>query len=109
MRGTGTTAEVFAHFMQTIVDSVQERSVVLQGLDLPYENERYELWDNLNSHNSPIVQMALYGRPGNNFRISSINRPPYQPKYGPIEYKICEMIHELQIDSQAEWDTDRLE
>ena len=109
LRGTGTTAEVFAHFMQTIVDSVEERSVTLRELDLPYENERYVLWDNLNSHNSPIVQMVLYGRPDRNVRFSSINRPPYQPKYGPIEYKICDVIHELQMDSQAEWDTDRLE
>ena len=94
VRGTGTTVEVFAHFVKTIVDSVEERSTVLQQLNLLYK-KRYLLWDNLNSHNSPIVQTGLYGRPVRIVLFYIINCPPYQPKYGPIEYKICNVIHEL--------------
>ena len=79
-RGTGTTVEVFAYFMQTIVDSVEEQSTVLQQLNLLYK-KRYLLWDNLNSHNSPIVHMVLYGRLGCTVGFSSIILSPYQPKY----------------------------
>ena len=53
--------------------------------------------------------MMLYCRPGYSGRFSSINCPPYQPKYGPIEDKICDIIYKLQMDSRVRWDTDRLE
>ena len=59
VRGTGATAEVLAHFMGTIVNSVQERSALFQNINLPFKRERFVSWDNLTSHNSPIVQMAL--------------------------------------------------
>ena len=39
VRGTSTTAEVFAHFMGVIVNSIQERSVLLQNLNLPFKIE----------------------------------------------------------------------
>ena len=55
VRGTGTTAEVFAHFILSIVDSVQERSVLLQNNNLSFDNERFVLWDNLSVHLSPLV------------------------------------------------------
>ena len=53
--------------------------------------------------------MALYDHPGQNVRFSLINRALYQLKYKPIEYKICDVIHELEMDSGEDWTTDRLE
>ena len=40
---------------------------------------------------------------------TSVPRPPYQPKYGPIEHNICDLIHELQVESTPDWDTATLE
>ena len=109
VRGTGTTAEVFFNFLQTIIDSVENRSSILHQLNLPFNQYRVFLWDNLNSHSSPLVAMTLYGHPGPRNRFSSVNKPPYQSKYGSIEYKICDLIHELQMEACHDWDIDILE
>ena len=34
-----------------------------------------------------------------------IPRPPYQPKFGPIEYAICQVVAELQQDANTDWTT----
>ena len=60
IRGTGTTKEVFTHFIGIIVIDVQEQSIVLADNDLPFDKEVFMLWDNLNSPLSPLVQMTLY-------------------------------------------------
>jgi len=41
--------------------------------------------------------------------FSIVPRPPYHPKYGPIEYKICEVMEKIRIKKEENWDLNRLE
>jgi hypothetical protein len=108
IKGSGTTVQVFAQFIETINTAIETRSGGLLQRGLPVDRDRVYLWDNLNSHLAPMVAMVLYGHQGNH-KFTSINRPPYQPKYGPIEYKICDLLHELKMESKPDWTTDILE
>ena len=36
-------------------------------------------------------------------------RPAYQPKYGPIEYKICDLIQNIIYKSQRQMSIDEME
>lgn len=86
VRNTGTTALVFADFIEHICNDIETNAMV-GDLD----TERVFLWDNLASHHSPVVVNTVENRVGP-CTFSIIPRPPYQPKYGPIEYKICDTI-----------------
>ncbi len=33
----------------------------------------------------------------------------YHPKYGPIEYKICEVMEKIWLKKEENWDLNRLE
>jgi hypothetical protein len=35
--------------------------------------------------------------------------PLYHPKYGPIEYKICEVMEKIRLKKEENWDLNRLE
>jgi hypothetical protein len=108
VRGSGTTVLVFSQFVTMINQAIETRTLGLLQLGIPVDFDRIYLWDNLNSHLSPMVAMVLYGHQGNH-QFTSINRPPYQPEYGPIEYKICDLLHELKMASRPNWTTDILE
>ena len=72
---------------------------------------RIFLWDNLNSHLAPIVGQTIHEHtvgPGPVI-FSSCPRPPYQPKYGPIEYVICQVTSKAAKEVQANWTTQDLE
>jgi hypothetical protein len=106
VRGTGTTIQVFDELIKSINASIEARVVAF--LEFPMDRHRVYLWDNLNSHLAPLIAQTLYGHIGE-CRFTSVQRPPYQPKYGPIEYKICDLIHQLQVESRPDWDTATLE
>ena len=72
------------------------------------DNFRVLLWDNLNSHLSAFVLETVESCPGLR-RFFSVARPSYQPKYGPIEYKICDLTKSVQLESQEEWTLANLE
>jgi hypothetical protein len=77
-REGGTTQVRFAAFVDHVLQQLE-----LSGLQ--NDNDRILMWDNLQSHLTPFIYQTVYGRPSpNRFRI--VRRPPYQPKYGPIEY-----------------------
>ena len=46
---------------------------------------------------------------GGSQRFTIVPRPPYQPKYGPIEYKICDLLEAVKIKSKEEWTLQDLE
>jgi hypothetical protein len=48
------------------------------------------------------VAQTVEGRPTVNW-FSIVHRPPYQPKYGPIEYVFCELAAELEKLVQPDW------
>jgi hypothetical protein len=69
---------------------------------------RIFIWDNLAAHHSRYVHNTVANRVGpSNFSI--IPRPPYYPKYGPIEYKICEVMEKIRLNKEEDWDLNRLE
>ena len=57
---------------------------------------------------SHLVAQIVKGRQGPTV-FSFVPRPPYQPKYGPIEYAICDLVGHLAIEAQANWTTELLE
>ena len=80
---------VYADFIDDICNDLEQNP-------LPHDNERYFLWDNLALHGTAFVNFTLELRPTRNqFRFIAIPRPPYQPKFAPIEYVFCQIGNEL--------------
>ena len=80
---------VYAEFIDEICSDIEQNP-------LPSDNERYFLWDNLALHGTAYVNYTLEMRPTRNiFRFVAIPRPPYQPKFAPIEYVFCQIANEL--------------
>jgi len=100
---TGTTALDTRNFLNTILTNL-ENNPAPSGVD----NHRVILCDNLNSHKSPIVTHVVEQCPSPN-RFQLVYRPPYQPKYGPIEYVFAEIGKQLEKIVQLTWNTARLE
>jgi hypothetical protein len=95
--GIGTTAEVFADFVNEICEDLENNPAPGN-----VNNWRCFLWDNLAAHLSPLLVQTVEARPSpNHFFI--VPRPPYQPKYGPIKYIFCELAGELQKRIQPNW------
>lgn len=98
----GTTTNVFRDFCDEICTDIENNRV------MPTDIHRIFLWDNLPAHHSTYVNQTVTGR-GGPVRFSIVARPPYHPCFGPIENKICDLIHDLSINKQPTWDTARLE
>ena len=68
-------------------DFINEICTDIETNPLPSDNERFFLWDNLALHGTAYVTYTLEMRPlRHQFRFVAIPRPPYQPKFAPIEY-----------------------
>jgi len=70
------------------------------------DDHRVFLWDNLSAHHSAYMHETVTNCAGPR-RFSIVPRPQYHPKFGPIEYKICEVT--LRIKLKKEGDMDDLE
>jgi transposase len=93
----GTNQVEFASFVDYVLTDI-ETNPVPNGND----DSRLLLWDNLAAHLTALVYQTVQGRPTPNvFEI--VARPPYQPKYGPIEYIFCELGDELRRRSRPHW------
>ena len=102
VRGPGTTAIIFHDFIDSICSDIEQH-----GHDVTDEH-RIFIWDNLAAHNTAYVHDMVVGRPGpRNFTI--LPRPQYHPKYGPIEYKICDLMARIILAKQHNWDLNILE
>ena len=101
-RLAGTSAETFASFADEVCTSIETNRI--PGTD----DHRVNLWDNLNSHHSPIVAQTVEARNAGT-RFSIVPRVPYQPKIGPIEYKICDLVTAVRDQARKEWDVNDLE
>lgn len=93
---------IFAEFLEHICNDI-ETNPVPGGYDL----QCYFLWDNLSVHNTAIVENTLEIRPTNHSFVA-IPRPPYQPKYAPIEYIFCEIACRLADMVEEHWTTREL-
>jgi len=106
LQATGTTSFVCNAFIEHICSNIEQHGIPLNHLDT--DEHRVFLWDNLNSHSSPLVSQTVEARNGPH-RFSSQPRPPYQPKYGPIEYKILDLLNETMKHIDANSSTQDLE
>lgn len=102
VRNSGTTTFIFRDFFNHICTDIEQNGI--PGTD----DHRIFMWDNLQAHHSAYVHQTVTGRAGPR-RFSIAARPPYHPKYGPIEYKICEVTDILQKRKQPDWTMRRLE
>lgn len=98
----GTTNIVFRDFCEHICSDIENNPI------FPTDDHRVMMWDNLSSHHSAYVNQTVTGRPGP-CAFTIVPRPPYQPKYGPIEYKICDLTHEVRMKKEKSWSVARLE
>lgn len=105
---SGTTAADFASFCDQVCSELEQYPASLAGQPgFQPDMDRVFMWDNLRSHLSPLVYQTVEGRKSpNRFRI--VRRPPYQPKYGPIEYCFAEMEAMLSREVKATDDTNSL-
>jgi hypothetical protein len=88
VRATGTTTNIFRDFCDYVCRDIEMNNI--PGTDF----HRILIWDNLAAHHSRYVHNTVANRVGpSNFSI--IPQPPYHPKYGPIEYKICEVMEKI--------------
>ena len=97
-----TTVVVFRDFCDHICSDIEVNPIP------DTDDHRVFLWDNLRSHHAAYVNQTVTGRTGP-CRFTIVPRPPYQPKYGPIEYKICDLTHEVAIKKAQGWNVTRLE
>ena len=102
-RVAGTDAEAFAGFCDGMCGAI-EGHMHIPGTD----DHRVILWDNLRAHMTPIVYQTIEARDGPT-RFSILPRPAYQPKYGPIEYKICDLLLHMQYNTNGEMTLDEME
>ena len=102
-RVAGTTGDDFAAFVDHICSDIEGINHI-PGTD----DDRVFLWDNLSSHYSPIVYQTVEARDGpTTFNI--LPRPACQPKCGPIECKICDLINNLKLNTHSEINLDKFE
>jgi len=62
----------------------------------------------LDAHHCAYVHATVTARAGpRHFYI--IPRPLYHPKFGPIEYKICDITQQIKLETKPDWDIAELE
>ena len=99
----GTDADAFASFCDEVC------SLISGPMHIPItDDHRVLLWDNLRAHMTPIVYQTIEGR-GGATRFSILPRPAYQPKLGPIEYKICDLLLDMQYNTEGKMNLDQME
>ena len=102
VRVGGTTVELFSSFANQLCNDIETNFIPNT------DNHHVFLWDNLTSHGAPLVAQTVEARNGPcRFRI--VPRPPYQPKYAPVEYKICDLIADITSNVECNWTMDTLE
>ena len=102
IQGCGTTINIFRDFCDHICTEIEQFGV--EGTD----DHRIFIWDNLAAHHSAYVHRTVPGHEGPRW-FSIIARPQYHPKYGPIEYKICEVTSILRKRKKPHWTMQTLE
>ena len=106
-RGFCDFCEMICHDIETNPAPLPEQQQ--QQPDYEHTDEhRVYLWDNFISHHANYVNQTVTGRDGP-CQFSIVPRPPYQPKYGPIEYKICDLTDDVSKRKQPDWSVARLE
>jgi transposase len=94
--------QVFADFVDEICKDIEENPVSHDT-----DKERIFMWDNLAAHKTPLVLSTMENRETDHV-FHSICRPPYQPKFAPIEYIFCQLSTELRRRVKQRWTKENL-
>jgi hypothetical protein len=60
------------------------------------------------AHHSAYVHSTMTNRDGAS-QFSIVAQSPCHPKYGPIEYKICEVMEKIRLKKEEDWNMNRFE
>jgi hypothetical protein len=102
MHGVGSTTNIFQDFCNQVCSKIYQFGVPIT------DDHHIFIWDNLAAHHSAYVHQTVTGRASPR-RFSIVARPPYQPKFEPIEYKICELTNILWMKKEPNWMMQTLE
>jgi hypothetical protein len=102
VHGIGTTITTFRNFCDHICSEIEQFSVPVM------DNHLIFLWDNLAAQHYAYIQQMVTGRAGP-CQFSIVACSQYHPKYGPIEYKICNLTNILRMKKEPTWRMQELE
>jgi hypothetical protein len=102
LRAVGTTTNIFCNFCDYVCTDIEMNNIPSTDF------YRVFIWTYLTAHHSAYVHNTVTGRAGPT-NSSIVLQPPYHPKYGPIEYKICEVKERIWLKKEENWDLNRLE
>ena len=95
-----TNQFVFAEYIDEVLSDI-EQNPVPGG----YDRQRILMWDNLSAHLTPLVTATVELRQrADEYSFIPLRRPPYQPKYAPIEYMFGEIAGILEDKCARDWD-----
>jgi hypothetical protein len=93
---------MFRDFCEYVCSDIQVNCIAVT------DDNHVFIWDNLATHHCAYVHMTVTARAGPcHFYI--VPRPPYHPKFGPIEYKICDNTQQIKLKTKPDWDIAELE
>jgi hypothetical protein len=102
LRAAGTTINISCDFCDYVCRDIETNNI-------PGTNaHRIFIWDNLVAHHSAYVHSTVTNHDGPSL-FSIVARPPYHPKYSPIEYKICEVMEKIRLKKEDDWNMNCLE
>ena len=102
MRNIGTSNKKFRDFCEYVCNDIE-----VNGIAVTDDNHIF-IWDNLAAHHCAYVQATVTTR-ADPHRFYIIPRLPYHPKFGPIEYKICDINQQIKLETRPDWDIAELE
>jgi hypothetical protein len=102
LHAVGTTTNIFRDFCNYVCTDIETNNI-------PGTNfHQVFIWDNLAAHHSTYIHnMATNCVGPSNFLI--VPWPQYHPIYGPIKYKICEVMEKIRLKKEENWDMNCLE
>ncbi len=66
------------------------------------------MFDNLAAQTTPLVNHTFELRDQDNYKFLPVPCPPYQPKFGPIEYIIGQIAMKLKDKYENDWTLESL-
>jgi hypothetical protein len=98
------TLNVFHDFCELVCSDLERNGMNGNGTD----DHCIFIWDNLRAHHGAYMHEMVTNH-ASLLRFSIVPRLQYHPKFGPIEYIICEATSRLRLAKDADWDMDDLE
>jgi hypothetical protein len=96
MHGVGTTINIF----HNVCD---HKCLEIEQFGVPVMDDHcIFLWDDLAAHHSAYIHQMVTGRASPR-QLSIVAHPQYHPKFGTIEYKICELTNILRMEKELTW------